>query len=184
MSEPRELLLDQAMEYVAKHGMSDLSLRDLAAAVGSSHRMLIYHFESRAGLVAAIVARIERQSQDVLAQLAEECESPTELIERQWAGLIDPALAPFERLFFEVLSHALHGRPGTEGFLDAMTAPWLEVGSEIADGLRGRMTRDELLLGIAVVRGLLIEVLASGNATAPTAALHRFLEMWERSSSA
>lgn len=181
MSDARERLLHQAMEYVAEHGMSDLSLRDLAAAIGSSHRMLIYHFESRAGLVAAIVARMERQQQEVLTQLAEECESPTELVERQWVGLIDPALAPFERLFFEVLSHALHGRPGTEGFLDAMTAPWLEVGGEIAEGLGERMTRDELLLGVAVVRGLLLEVLASGDATAPTAALHRFLEMWERS---
>ena len=179
MSDARERLLDQAMEYVAERGMSDLSLRDLAAAIGSSHRMLIYHFDSRAGLVAAIVARMERQQRDVLTQLAAECESPTELVKRQWVGLIDPALAPFERLFFEVLSHALHGRPGTEGVLDAMTAPWLEVGSEIAAGLGEPMTRDELLLGVAVVRGLLLEVLASGDAVAPTAALHRFLEMWE-----
>lgn len=179
MSDARERLLDQAMEFVAEHGMSDLSLRDLAAAIGSSHRMLIYHFESRAGLVAAIVARMERQQQDVLARLAEECESPTELVERQWLGLIDPALAPFERLFFEVFSHALHGRPGTEGLLDAMTTPWLEVGGEIAEGLGERVSRSELLLGIAVVRGLLLEVLAGGDVAAATASLHRFLEMWE-----
>ena len=181
MSDARERLLDQAMEYVAEHGMSDLSLRDLAAAIGSSHRMLIYHFGSRAGLVAAIVARMERQQQDVLTQLATECERPTELVERQWTGLIDPGLAPFERLFFEVLSHALHGRAGTEGFLDTMTAPWLEVGADIAAGLDEHVTRAELLLGVAVVRGLLLEVLASGDAAAPTAALRRFLEMWEQS---
>lgn len=174
-------MLDLAMEYVAEYGMSDLSLRDLAAAIGSSHRMLIYHFSSRAGLVAAIVERMERQQQEVLAQLVAECVSPTELVERQWVGLIDPALAPFERLFFEVLSHALHGRQGTEGFLDGMTAPWLDVGGEIAVGLGEHVTRDELLLGVAVVRGLLLEVLASGDATAPTAAMHRFLEMWEQS---
>lgn len=184
MSDARERLLDQAMQYVADQGMSDLSLRDLATAIGSSHRMLIYHFGSRAGLVAAIVARMERQQQDVLARLADECESPTELVERQWVGLIDPALAPFERLFFEVLSLALHGRPGTEGFLDAMTGPWLDVGGEIAERLGERVTRDELLLGIAVVRGLLLEVLACGDAAAATASLHRFLEMWEFSRSA
>ena len=146
--------------------------------------MLIYHFGSRAGLVAAIVARMERQQQGVLAQLAEECESPTELVERQWAGLIDPARAPFERLFFEVLSLALHGRPGTEGFLDAMTAPWLDVGGETAERLGQRVTRDELLLGVAVVRGLLLEMLASGDTVAPTSALRRFLEMWELTRSA
>ena len=44
-----------AMEYVAEHGVGDLSLRGLAAALGTSHRMLSYHFGSREGLLIEVI---------------------------------------------------------------------------------------------------------------------------------
>lgn len=54
-STARQRLLDAAIEYTAEHGISDLSLRSLAAAPGTSHRMLIFHFGSREGLWGARV---------------------------------------------------------------------------------------------------------------------------------
>ena len=44
---PRERLLAKAVDHVAAHGVADLSLRALAAALGTSHRMLLYHFGSK-----------------------------------------------------------------------------------------------------------------------------------------
>ncbi len=85
--------------------------------------MLNYHFGSRAGVVAAVVERIESQQRDALAEIAAEATSTTEIIERQWAQLSDPALAPFIRLFFEVTAQAMFGRPGTDGFLAGLTEP-------------------------------------------------------------
>ena len=41
-----------------------------------------------------------------------------------------------------------------------------------------------LLLGVAVVRGLLIEVLATGDVARPRAALERFLARWEQARTA
>jgi AcrR family transcriptional regulator len=179
MSDPRQRLLDLAVPYVAEHGLSGLSLRDLAAAIGTSHRMLHYHFASRAGLIAAIVEGMEAQQRSVLDELSRSATSPSELLSRQWAALTDPAVRPFERLFFEVLSQAFHGTAGTEGFLEDLTAPWLTVGREIATRLDIAVTDAELLLGIAVVRGLLLEVLATGDVDAPTAAFERFIAMWD-----
>lgn len=174
----RDDLLARTIEHVAAHGLSDVSLRDLAAAVGSSHRMLIYHFGSREGLVAAIVADVEATQRLALAELAEQATGPVELIRAQWTQLTDPALVPFVKLFFEVLALALHGRPGTEGFLVGLTDPWLDAASAVADRLDVDTDRDELRLGVAVVRGLLIEVVASGDAAPATASLERFLEQW------
>jgi AcrR family transcriptional regulator len=50
-------LLDRVTDHVLQHGLIGLSLRPVAAAVGTSDRMLIYHFTSRDALVSAVVAR-------------------------------------------------------------------------------------------------------------------------------
>ena len=50
-------LLELAYEYVLEHGVADLSLRPLAAAVNSSPRVLLFLFGSKAELVQAILAR-------------------------------------------------------------------------------------------------------------------------------
>lgn len=178
MSAAKQALLERTMAHVAAEGMNDLSLRELATAVGTSHRMLIYHFGSREGLVAAIVAAMEQQQRATLDALAASASTPTELIRAQWRQLTSPELLPFVRLFFEVLPLALHRRPGTEGFLEQLTEPWLDQAARLAVDLGLETDRDELRLGVAVTRGLLIEVVASGDVAGPTASLERFLDMW------
>ena len=56
---PRERLLDAAIEHFGRHGIGDTSLRGIAEAVGTSHRMLIYHFGSREGLLAEVTREVE-----------------------------------------------------------------------------------------------------------------------------
>jgi AcrR family transcriptional regulator len=55
----RDDLLDQVTDHVLEHGLIGLTLRPLAAAVGTSDRMLLYHFGSRDELVTAVVTRTE-----------------------------------------------------------------------------------------------------------------------------
>jgi hypothetical protein len=82
-------------------------------------------------------------------------------------------------LFFELLSLALRRRPGTEGFLDQLTAPWLDLATQLSDKLSLDTNRDELRLGVAVVRGLLLEAVVSNDYDGPTASMQRFLDLWE-----
>lgn len=179
MGEARAQLLARVMAHVADTGLSDVSLREIADAVGTSHRMLNYHFGGRDGLVAAIVATMEAQQREALQELAEGASSPAEVVRAQWAALSRPEVAPFVRLFFEVLALALHGRPGTEGFLEGLTQPWIEVGGEVAERIGADVDTAELRLGIAVMRGLLVDALASGDVDAAGEALERFLARWE-----
>jgi rhodanese-related sulfurtransferase len=67
--EPRTLLLDKAIAHAEEHGIGDTSLRGLANALGTSHRMLIYHFGSREGLLAAVVEETERRQREAFEAL-------------------------------------------------------------------------------------------------------------------
>lgn len=179
MPDARQELLDRVIAYVAANGMIDASLRTLASGIGTSHRMLIYHFGSRRGLLAAIVNSIESQQRLSLEEMARAAKSPTDLVRTQWAQLTDPGMLPFIRLFFEVAAYASRQQPGTEEFVANLTEPWIDVAMVVAGRLGMETTRAELRLGIAVVRGLLLEVAAGGDVSATTASLERYLAMWE-----
>ncbi len=180
-ADPRGRLLAATFDYVVDHGVGDLSLRRLAAAIGSSHRMLIYHFGSKDGLLVELVGAVEARQRQVMAELGGELEGeladPTDLVRRMWAGLADPALWPLERLFFELYGRALQGDPAVAPFLDGIVESWLEPATELGRrmGLRRAEARDQARLGLAVIRGLLLDLLATGDRAGVDRALDRYL---------
>src|SRR3978361_469623 len=100
-SQARTKLLDAAVAHALESGIADLSLRELASAIGTSHRMLIYHFGSRAGLIVALVRTVEEAQRAFLDDLvADQRLSPADPLRELWRRLADPALWPNERLFF------------------------------------------------------------------------------------
>jgi AcrR family transcriptional regulator len=178
-ADARERLLAGAMEHVAQHGVGDLSLRGLAAALGTSHRMLIYHFGSREGLLIEVIRTVEAQQRAALAQmLLDEDAPPHETMRRMWRRLADPALWPNERLFFEVYAQALQGSPHALPLLDGIVDLWVEPLTRIAvaGGMDEARARAEARLGIAVTRGLLLDLLATGDRAAVDAAMERYIE--------
>jgi AcrR family transcriptional regulator len=57
----RGQLLQAVIDTMAQTGIGTRSLRDLAAAAGTSHRMLLHHFGSREELLVAVVEEVERR---------------------------------------------------------------------------------------------------------------------------
>jgi AcrR family transcriptional regulator len=178
-TESRERLLAAAMDHVAQHGVGDLSLRGLAAALGTSHRMLIYHFGSREGLLIEVIRAVEAQQRAALAtMLLDEDAPPAETMRRMWKRLADPSLWPNERLFFEVYAQALQGSPHALPLLDGIVDLWVQPLARIgvAQGVPEAQARAEARLGVAVVRGLLLDLLATGEREAVDAAMERYIE--------
>ena len=173
-TQARERLLTAAVEQAMRGGITDMSLRELAAAIGTSHRMLLYHFGSRDGLLAAVAHVVEEAQRAAVSQ-----QGITIANARQfWQHFSDPQLWPAERLFFELYAHALLGRPGTEGFLENAIEPWVTaIAPAIAHeaGLDDKTARAEARLVVAVTRGLLLDLLATGDRDAVTEAFERFL---------
>jgi hypothetical protein len=80
-----------------------------------------------------------------------------------WKHISDPALWPNERLFFEIYGQALQGRPHTGELLDGIVEDWLEPITEInvSLGVPREDARAHARLGVAVTRGLLLDLLAT-----------------------
>jgi AcrR family transcriptional regulator len=128
----RQQLLDAAIEYTAEHGISDLSLRSLAAALGTSHRMLIFHFGSKEGLWVEIARTVDRRQREQLRGFPPDPGQPLGEFMRAWWKLFSaPALWPYERtrgLLLDLL--ATGDTEAADQAMDAfitLTERWLET---------------------------------------------------------
>jgi AcrR family transcriptional regulator len=174
----RQDLLDRAIAHIAQRGVSDLSLRELAAAIGSSHRMLIHHFGSKEGLWVEVIRTVEAQQRAALPDLLPDpVADPAGAMRVWWKHISAPSLWPNERLFFELYGQALQGRPGTEELLDGIVDGWMEpaIAINIAMGLDRPAAIAQARLGIAVTRGLLLDLLATRDRDAVDAAMERWI---------
>jgi AcrR family transcriptional regulator len=178
----RERLLAAATAHIATHGVSDLTLRGLAAHIGSSHRMLIYHFGSKEGLLVEVIKLVEQRQRAALADLEFDAGLSAPAITRAfWRRLGAPDLAANERLFFEIYGQALQGRPGTTALLDGIVDSWLAPVVELLDrlGFPHEHAAAQARLGIAVTRGLLLDLLATGNRAGCDAAMEQYIRLGE-----
>ncbi|MEV8565542.1 TetR/AcrR family transcriptional regulator [Streptomyces sp. NPDC051322] len=177
----RAQLVDAAVDHVAAHGIADLSLRRLGVAIGVSHRMLIHYFGSKEQLLVEIVRTSERRQRDLLSQLRlEPGRSPADIARRLWQQLTDPRLAGQERLFFEICGRALRGRPEAAPVLERLVKDWLEplVAAEVSAGADPAVAQRRARMGLATVRGLLLDLLATGDRGGVDAAMEEFLRLY------
>jgi AcrR family transcriptional regulator len=166
--------LDAAIEHIAQRGLSDLSLRELAAAIGTSHRMLIHHFGGREGLWVAVVREVEERQRAALAA-PDPSASLEDVMRDFWRHISDPSLWPNERLFYEIYGQALQGRPGTTELLDGIIDAWLEPSALAYEAYGVPQPRAVARLSIAVTRGLLLDLLATGDREDCDAAMEAYI---------
>jgi len=177
---PRQRLLDAAIEHIAQRGISDLSLRELGEAIGSSHRMLIHHFGGREGLLVAVVQEVEQRQRGLLDSIIPDpAASPADAQRAWWKHISDPSLWPNERLFFELYGQALQGRPGTVELLDGIIDAWLEPSASILTQLGFPDGEAAARLGIAVTRGLLLDLLATEDREKVDAAMEVYIAVMD-----
>jgi AcrR family transcriptional regulator len=144
--------LERAAEYVLENGLAGLSLRPLAAALGTSPRMLLYDFGSKERLVAETLAQIRRHEERLL-------DTEVHTLEEVWRWISAPEREPFLRVFFEVYVDAMK-----RGEASPFVEDWLAF-------LSRRVDEATATLLIAVVRGLLLDRLATGDEGRTDAAL-------------
>jgi AcrR family transcriptional regulator len=168
----RRELLEALFDEFAAGGIGDRSLRDVAAAVGTSHRMLLHHFGSRDDLLIAVVEEAERRQMALVGGLPTD---PAEGFAAMWADLRRPELRQLERLFFECYSRAAQGEKPFTQMVPGAVDGWLHQVEAAAAGVPydGAMAR----LGLAVTRGLLLDLVATDDEAGVDAAARAFVEL-------
>jgi AcrR family transcriptional regulator len=171
----RRQLLEALFEEFARGGIGDRSLRDVAAAVGTSHRMLLHHFGSRDDLIIAIVEEAERRQMALVPELPMD---PAEGFAAMWADLRRPELRHLERLFFECYARAAQGEKPFTRMVPGAVDGWLQEVEAATAGVAydGAMAR----LGLAVTRGLLLDLVATDDEAGVDAAAQAFVQLLRR----
>lgn len=160
-------LLEKSYAYVLENGLSELSLRPLAAAIGSSPRVLLFLFGSKDELVRRLLARARE----------DELDGPVD-VHRVWAWLSDPAHAGLLRLWTEAYARSLVDPAGPWGdFARATVEDWLAL---LADAQppavrRTARGRDQRTAVLALLRGAMLDLLATGDRSRVDRAVERAL---------
>jgi AcrR family transcriptional regulator len=169
----RQQLLERAYGYVQERGLADVSLRPLAAAIGSSPRVLLFLFGSKEGLVRALLARARADELAALERVrrAAGAGGLRAVGEATWAWLATPAHRPLLQLWLEGYARSLVEPAGPWAEFGAHTVrDWLTVLEEAG----GEEVERTLLL--AVLRGALLDLLATGDVERVSAAVRRHLD--------
>ena len=168
----------RAADHLLERGVVAVSLRDLAAAVSVSPRMLVHHFGSREQLVArALGDARSRQREAFEARLAPQAGRPyADVLTDAWRWFATDEAQPYLRLFGQL--HALAHAPGSPhaGFLRESVLDWLPTIEHgfAADGADPATARELSTLTLAVVRGLLQDANAIGDHERTSAAFERY----------
>jgi AcrR family transcriptional regulator len=174
----RAELVDALVDTFANGGIGGRSLREVAEAVGTSHRMLLHHFGSRDELLLAVVEAVERRQMATLSDLPDD---PGDAVAAMWADVRRPELRPLERLFFECYARAAQGEAPFARMLPAAVDGWL---AHVDDRTNGIADPAMVRLGLAVTRGLLLDLVATGDDEGVDAAAARFVALVRRTTPA
>jgi AcrR family transcriptional regulator len=178
----RDEFLGKIVNDLLTHGAADLSLRPLAERVGTSARLLMYHFDSKEQLVAAALAEVRRHIGASLHARASEVRPETlrELVGMVWDWATEAPNQRYFRLLFEVDGLAMFDRLSfSEEVRRANSAVWITL----IDGAASRLTQggdlfsahSTLILG--TFTGLLQDFLSTGDRPRTTQALNALIDL-------
>jgi AcrR family transcriptional regulator len=176
MQTRKEILTGELIGYLLEHGLSDLSLRPLAEALGTSARLLIYHFESKEGLLTealdSMQLRLRQSFGSMVERRAGSSERPLKLF---WDWAITDENFPYLKLIYELQILAVQNPAAYGQYLQRNASNWSEL---IATALpeAERTPAMVTLLG-AVFDGLFLELMSTGDRKRTTQAIQQFLRL-------
>ncbi|MFC9497939.1 TetR/AcrR family transcriptional regulator [Streptomyces sp. NPDC056982] len=177
----RHELLEAAYAYALRSGLGELSLRPLAEEIHSSPRVLLYLFGSKDGLISALLARARADELAHMQQVAESrdgAEGLQPIALELWRWLSDEAHQGLLTLWVESYARSLIEPDGPwAGFARDTVSDWLAL---LASGQPAAIRDTEAALTqrtlvLAVLRGAMLDLLATGETARTTAAVHHQL---------
>lgn len=179
----RTRLLRRVTEKLARSGLAGTGLRDLAAAAGVSHRTLLYHFGSREALVLEALSEMRDQQYALVAgTLSDPGSRPDvpDLARGVWKNITGSDADDWFKLFFEAYVSSLRDPETYAEFLEEAVHRWVGVIQAIFEEDRPHLAgNDAATLLLATIRGLHLDLLATGDRARVERALETLLRLLE-----
>ena len=127
----RDAAIERMADHLLSQGLAAATLRPLAAAAGTSDRMLLYYFADKDEILYATLHRIAER---MLGQLDEALPAGTPrsfgvLMAEVWPILTSPSFRPFMPFWLELAAAAARG-----------LQPHVQVVGQIVDGMLAWLT--------------------------------------------
>ena len=185
----RSELLHQIVDALLISGAADLSLRPLAERVGTSARLLIYHFDSKEQLLGAALTQVRQQVGASLRERAGEVQpqSLRDLVMMIWDWATEPHNQRYFRLLFEVDGLAMFDRVSFSlEVRRANSDVWIVLIDKAASRLPqgGDLFAANSTLIMGAITGLLQAFLSTGDRARTTQALSSLVDLISKSASA
>jgi AcrR family transcriptional regulator len=158
----REQLLQEAVDYAIEQGLANLTLRPLAVALGVSPNSLVHHFGSKEKLLSLILNAVRDRLRSMYGEM--HSESGGDPLQGLWGWTSSPERLPFFRSFFEAYGLALRQPQRYAPFLSRVVTDWLDTPSPA-----------QTTLELALLRGLLLDLLTTGERERVDGALELYL---------
>jgi AcrR family transcriptional regulator len=172
-SRRRDALAQAATDYVLEHGLVGLSLRPLAAAVGTSDRMLLYHFDGKDDLVATVLRLSNDRSVAEVRALAPTADVRSAVL-ALWQAVTSPRLDRCQRLYVEAAALGLFGREPYSSVVRAANRVWVAAVAEwlVACGMPASLAPRAVALLDAALMGFQLDLPLDADDPAQRLAVH------------
>ena len=176
MQTRKDILTGEIIDHVVRHGLADLSLRPLADAIGTSARLLIYHYKSKEALLGEVLDTMQTRLRQSFAELLQ---TPVTRHERPlrlfWDWAVDKKNFPYMKLLYELQMLAARS-PATYGqYLQRNAVHWTDlIGQALPEN--ERTTAMSTLVG-AVFDGLFLELISTGDRNRGGQAIDHFIAL-------
>ncbi|WP_328452558.1 TetR/AcrR family transcriptional regulator [Amycolatopsis sp. NBC_00438] len=181
----RRELLEKVTDDVAENGLVDFSLRRAARAAGTTHKVLLYHFDGTEDLLRqAVVTLRDRRIGNALAAITVEQATLGTRVRAAWHSLRDEE-SRLRRVLDQAMGLAMYdpgryaalGRGASQQYLPALVsfcpAHWPD---------QRKLEVAEMIL--ATLRGFLVDLLTSDDGSGAEAGFQALLRAVEREEAA
>lgn len=172
--EKKQALLEQCLEAAIEGGAIDFSINAIAKRIGTSGRMLVYHFGSKPELERQLISLLEIRLREKLwsfdALPLGMRDSLAATLLAMWRHLTSPEMHRLLKLTMDLNQRAIQGDLETQRFLERENQQWVDSLS--------KLTHDPTtaLVLLHLFQGAILDFLTTGNADRGQNSIQRFAE--------
>jgi AcrR family transcriptional regulator len=172
--EKKQALLEQCLEAAIASGVIDFSINTIAKNIGTSGRMLVYHFGSKQELERQVITLLEIRLREKLWSFETAAlgtgDALATILLAMWQHLTSPEMYGLLKLTMDLNQRAIQGDVATQHFLERENQQWVES--------LALLTNDKTtaLALLHLFQGAILDFLTTGNAERGQQSIKRFVE--------